>query len=83
MTGQRAQQETGIDLRVLSRCTHVAGSSADAETDGSERLGTSLVTRRAHRHEKSITDRDGRPDQAADDQTTCPTGAPGTDPAFR
>jgi hypothetical protein len=25
MTGQRAQQETGIDLRVLSRCTHVAG----------------------------------------------------------
>jgi hypothetical protein len=25
MTGQRTQQETGIDLRVLSRCTHVAG----------------------------------------------------------
>jgi len=52
----------GIDLRVLSRCTHVAGLSADAETDGSERLGTSLVTRRAHRHQKSITDRDDRPD---------------------
>jgi hypothetical protein len=50
---ERTEQETGIDLRVLSRCTHVAGNlQPDAETDGSERLGKSLVTRRAHRRRK-------------------------------